>query len=105
MARIGVGLKIDVSKIDKSKLFSGKNGAKYLDATVFVDTDNPDQYGNNGMITQSQTKEEKDSGTYGAILGNCKVFWNDGGNQQTNNQSNNNRQSKPNKSYDDFDDD
>ena len=74
MAKIGVGLKINVSEIDKARLFAGQKG-KYLDATVFIDVDQLDQYGNSGMITQDVTKQEKDNGVQGKILGNCKVFW------------------------------
>jgi hypothetical protein len=74
--KIGVSLKIDVTNIDKSRLFAGQKG-KYLDATVFIDIDQKDQYDNNGMITQDATKEEKDQGVKGNILGNCKVFWKD----------------------------
>lgn len=76
MAKLGVKLKIDVSKIDKERLFRGKSGV-YLDATVFIDPENPGQYGDHGMITQDVSKEEKDQGVKGAILGNCKVFWQD----------------------------
>ena len=32
-----VALKIDVLKISREKLFTGKNGAKYLDCVVFID--------------------------------------------------------------------
>lgn len=74
--KIGVSLKIDVSKIDKNRLFSGQKGT-YLDATAFIDIDNLDQYGNSGMITQDVSKQERDSGVKGAILGNTKVFYND----------------------------
>lgn len=74
MSKVGISLKINVSMIEKARLFEGKKG-KYLDATVFVDLGDADQYGNHGMITQDVTKEEKDSGTKGPILGNCKVFW------------------------------
>lgn len=70
--KYGVRLKIDVSKIDKSKLFAGKKG-HYLDATVFLDVDNKGEFGDNGMITQDAPKGEQ-----GAILGNATVFWNDG---------------------------
>ncbi|AUR88376.1 hypothetical protein NVP1112O_58 [Vibrio phage 1.112.O._10N.286.46.B11] len=80
MSKIGVSLKIDVSKIDKNRLFSGQKGT-YLDATVFIDIDQLDQYGNSGMITQDVSKEEKQQGVKGNILGNCKVFWNDSGQQ------------------------
>ncbi len=80
MAKIGVSLKIDVSKIEKARLFQGQKGT-YLDATVFIDINDLDQYGNSGMITQDVKKEEKQQGVKGAILGNCKVFWNDAGQQ------------------------
>ena len=76
MAKIGVSLKIDVTKIDKARLFKGAKGT-YLDATVFIDVDDLDQYGNSGMITQDVTKGERDSGVKGNILGNCKVFYKD----------------------------
>lgn len=78
MAKVAVSLKIDVSKIDKARLFSGQKGT-YLDATIFVDLDNLDQYGNSGMITQDVSKEEKAQGIKGNILGNGKVFWKEGG--------------------------
>ena len=78
MAKIGVSLKINVSEIDKARLFVGKKG-KYLDATVFIDLEQLDQYGNSGMITQDVSKEEKDQGVKGNILGNCKLFWSEGG--------------------------
>lgn len=78
--KIGVEISIDVTKIDKSKIFEGKKG-KYLTATAFIDIDQQDQYGNNGMVTQKVSKEEQQQGVKGAILGNSKVFWNDSGAQ------------------------
>lgn len=78
MSKVGVSLKINVSMIEKARLFAGKKG-KYLDATVFIDLDELDQYENSGMITQDITKEEKNNGIKGPILGNCKVFWSDSG--------------------------
>ena len=83
--KIGVNLSINVSNIDKAKLFDGKKG-KYLDATVFIDTGEADQYGNHGMIAQSATKEERDANIKGAILGNAKIFWNDSGSPQQSSQ-------------------
>lgn len=77
MAVLGVNLRIDVTKIDKEKLYKGTKGT-YLDVTTFIDTDTPDQYGNNGMVTQSTTKEEREAGVKGVILGNNKVFMNKG---------------------------
>lgn len=58
-----------------NRIFNGKNGAQYLDATIFVDMDQLDQYGNSGMITQDVTKEQKAQGVKGNILGNGKLFW------------------------------
>jgi hypothetical protein len=81
MSKVGVSLKIDVTKIDKARLFEGKKG-KYLDATVFIDLAFADEYGNNGMITQDVSKEEKERGDRGPILGNAKVFWQGEGKQQ-----------------------
>lgn len=73
MAKIGLSLKIDVTKIDKAQLYQGKKG-KYLDAQIFVDLDNKGEYGDNGMITQSGKNIEKGKG---AILGSGTIFWRD----------------------------
>jgi hypothetical protein len=77
MAKIGVSLKINLSAIEASRVFKGAKG-DYLDCTVFIELDQLDQYGNSGMITQNVSKEEKDQGVKGPILGNCKVFWGEG---------------------------
>ena len=37
--KIGVNLKIDVTKIDKSRLFNGEKGT-YLNLSTFIDIDN-----------------------------------------------------------------
>jgi len=66
-----IKLKIDVTKIDKSKLFKGAKGT-YLDAVVFL-KDEADQYGNNGMIVESITKEEREQGVKCVILGNAQI--------------------------------
>ena len=79
--KIGVNLKIDVTKIDKSRLFNGEKGT-YLDLSTFIDIDNLDQYGNNGFITQSTTKEEREGGVKLPILGNVKVYYKEGQQQQ-----------------------
>ena len=67
-----ISVKIDVTKIEKERLYKGSKGT-YLDA-VLMYNDEADQYGNNGMIIQSVTKEERESGKRGAILGNAKVI-------------------------------
>lgn len=68
-----LSLKIDCKKIDKSKLFNSEKGASYLDAAIIM-KDEPDQYGNIGMIVQNTSKEERDAGIKGAILGNVKYI-------------------------------
>jgi len=82
-----VALKIDVTKIDKKRLFKGEK-ATYLDAVVFLD-DEPGKYGDNGMITQSVSKEERESGVRGEILGNAKILkvMDDGGSNRATSQS------------------
>lgn len=72
--KVGLSVKIDVTKIDKSRIFEGQKG-KYLDLTTFIDLDNKDQYDNNGFISQSVTKEERAANVQTPILGNVKVFY------------------------------
>ena len=67
-----ISLKIDVTKINKKRLYQGAKGT-YLDATLYL-IDEPDEYGNYGMITEGVTKEERENGVKGVILGNAKVL-------------------------------
>jgi hypothetical protein len=66
-------LKINLSKIDKAKLFNANSGAIYLDATLLTNEED-DQYGNCGMIVQDVSKADREAGIKGAILGNAKQF-------------------------------
>jgi hypothetical protein len=105
--KIGVNFKIDVSKIDKALLHKGEKGV-YLDATVFIDQENPSQYGDHGMVTQDVSKEAREAGTKGNILGNVKVFWTgesqQGGQQQAPSNGQQSQQAAPS-NFDNFDDD
>ena len=69
---------IDLSKIDKSKIkeVTLKNGsvAKFYDVSIFI-KDEQDQYNNIASISQSQTKEERESKTSQIYLGNLKRTW------------------------------
>lgn len=67
-----ISLNIDVSKIDAKRIFKGKKG-EYLSATLFL-KEEVDQYGNNGFIVESITKEEREQGKKGTILGNAKLM-------------------------------
>ena len=59
--------KIDVTKIDKAKLFKGEKGT-YLDI-VLIET--PDSKYGDYMIVQGVSKEERLAGKKGEILGNA----------------------------------
>ena len=74
--KIGVSLKIDVTKLDKSRFFRGEKGT-YLDVTAFIDLDSEDQYGNAGFLTQSMSQEERQAGYQMPIIGNSKIFFRD----------------------------
>jgi len=67
-----ISLSIDVSKINAKRLYKGKKG-QYLSATLFL-KEETDQYGNNGFIVESITKEERESGQKGTIIGNAKFM-------------------------------
>lgn len=73
MAKVGVSLKIDVTKIDKARMYKGEKGT-YLGAVVFIDIDEKDQHGNSGMIKQDWKDAPKGQTP---ILGNARVFWKD----------------------------
>ena len=85
MSKLGVWVSIDVKAIEKARLINHENGKCYLNMTVFIDPNNPGQYGDHGMITQDIAKEEKDAGTKSPILGNVKVFWKEDQQQAHNN--------------------
>ena len=84
MNKIGIAVSIDVTKLDKSRIkeVTKKDGsvAKYLNLTTFVTPNKPDQFGSHGIVNQSQTKEERESGAeLPPILGNAKVIYTEGG--------------------------
>ena len=61
-----IALKIDVKKIDKSRLYVGEKGT-YL-SCMLIPTPNS-EYGDY-MIVESITKDEREAGKKGTILGN-----------------------------------
>ncbi|MDC1301448.1 hypothetical protein N8Y76_01730 [Flavobacteriaceae bacterium] len=75
MALLGT-LKIDLNKVDESKIFQGKKG-KYIEITVAVN-DESDGYGNNISAWNGQTVEERETKTPKQYLANGKVFWTNG---------------------------
>ena len=65
-----ISLRIDVTKIDKTKLSKGKQGV-YLDLVLF---EKPNNYGDDGFVTQSLSREERDAGGRMPILGNWRTL-------------------------------
>ena len=82
--KLGISIKIDVTKLDKSRFFTGQKGT-YADLTVFIDSENPSQYGDHGGIAQSATQEERANGVKLPFVGNAKIFWNGQSQQNQNN--------------------
>jgi hypothetical protein len=66
-----IKLNIDVTKISKSRLHKGAKGT-YANLTVLL-RDKTDQYGNDGMIVEDVTQDERQAGTKGTILGNARI--------------------------------
>lgn len=67
-------IKIDLSKIDKSKIFHAKSGALYYEFTASIN-DKTSQYGENISASDSQSKEERDSKADRKFIGGGKVIW------------------------------
>lgn len=62
-------IKIDVSKISKSRLFKGAKGT-YLDCVLIESKNEFSDF----MIIEQVTKEEREAGVKGAIIGNGSYF-------------------------------
>lgn len=77
-----ISASINLSKIDKSKIIEGKEGAKYLNIQIALN-DQADNYGNTVAITINQLKEERDAKTPKIYLGNGKVVWTSDGQNST----------------------
>jgi hypothetical protein len=76
-----ISANIDLTKINKSKIYEGKKG-KYYPITIVLN-DEPGQYGDSGYIMTEQTKEERDAKSQKEYLGNVKVVWTNGQNVTT----------------------
>ena len=63
--------KIDVTKIPKEAIFVGKKG-KYIDVVLMENRDGTDEYGQDGFIAMSVSKEDREAGKNGVIIGNWK---------------------------------
>jgi hypothetical protein len=66
-----IKIKIDVSKIDKAGLYKGTKGT-YLDCVAWP-SKTPGQYGDTHYVVQELSKEKRDAGEKGAIIGNMTL--------------------------------
>lgn len=67
-----IKLKIDVTKILKDHLFKGGKGT-YLDCVVWPNKNGAGQYGDTHYIVQELSRQARDSGEWGPIIGNATV--------------------------------
>jgi hypothetical protein len=74
-AIINVSLRVDA--LPKEKFISGKDGKVYYNFTVSVN-DEPNQFGQNVSLTDSQTQEEREAKKPKVYLGNGNVVWTNG---------------------------
>jgi hypothetical protein len=74
-AIINVSLRVDA--LPKEKFVSGKDGKVYYNFTVSVN-DEPNQFGQNVSLTDSQTQEEREAKKPKVYLGNGNVVWTNG---------------------------
>ena len=68
-----INIKVDVTKLDKSKFFKGQKGT-YANITVAENMDGESEYGDTHYVFESQSKEERDAKTPKNYLGNGKEF-------------------------------
>ena len=73
---------IDLTKIDKSRIVQGKNGAQYYNITIIVN-DTKDQYGNDISVQQGQTKDERAAKASKVFIGNGKIIYDSGSKAST----------------------
>jgi len=68
-----ISLSIKTEKIEKQHLIEGKNG-KILSVVLFENKDGKGQYGDDGFAVQGVSKESRESGTRGPIVGNWRYI-------------------------------
>jgi len=66
-----ISIRITREKVAKEHCYQGNKGT-YLDMVLFDNKDGKDQYGNDGFVVQSVSKEARQQGVKGPIIGNWK---------------------------------
>ena len=68
-----INFSIDLSKIDKTRIKEGKDGAKYYKLTVDK-KQSPDKFGNDHTVYDTPTKDERTAKKPKTYLGSGKEF-------------------------------
>ncbi len=66
-------ININLDKIENKHVVKGEKG-EYLNLIMFENKNGPDQFGNDGFVVQGVSKEDREKGIKGQILGNFKHF-------------------------------
>ena len=78
-----INIKVDVTKLNKSKFYEGEKGT-YANLTVAENRNCESQYGDTHYVFEQQSKEERLAKTDKNYVGNGKEFvFNDNGGTQT----------------------
>jgi hypothetical protein len=64
---------INLANIDKEEFYVSKAGKKSLNFVIWENRDGPDQFGNTHTMQQDISKESRDAGKKGKIIGNLKI--------------------------------
>ena len=72
MANKPIKFRIDVTKIAKLHLYKGQKGT-YLNCAVWPNKNGPDQNGMTHYITQEVSREAREAGEKGPIIGNLAL--------------------------------
>lgn len=68
-----IKITIDLNKIDESRAYVGKTGARYYTMVAWA-LPSPDQYGNDFSVKPDSTKQERESKTKLPFIGNAKIM-------------------------------
>lgn len=67
-----IRIKLTKEKLKQELFYKGAKGT-YIDCTLLENKNGTDEYGNDGMIVQDISKEARERGEKGPIVGNFKI--------------------------------
>ena len=68
-----ISLSIKTEKLEKEHIIQGKSG-KIVAVVLFENKDGKGQYGDDGFVVQSVSKEARENGVRGPIVGNWRYI-------------------------------